>query len=357
MESTSQSTSQNSTHSQVVLDVKNLSVNFRVYGGEVYAVRDVSFNVKAGECLCIVGESGSGKSVTVQSLMGLSSGMITGGKAVLHGNNLLTMTHNQRRKLLGKDIAMIFQDPLASLNPTMTIGHQIEEALLLHTDMNKSARKSRVIELLELVRIPEPKRRIDQYPHELSGGMRQRVMIAMALSCNPKVLIADEPTTALDVTIQAQILALIQELTNRFNMATILITHDLGVVAQMADRVAVMYAGKIVEEGTVDDVFYHSKHPYTVGLKRAMPKDTGSITEPLLPIPGTPPDLFAPPAGCAFAARCSAALGICHSKQPPETRQGNTRASCWLHHDMAVDYRQEAGVSGFEPKAQEGQAP
>lgn len=350
-----QPSSEQTSSTNVVLDVKNLSVNFKVYGGEVYAVRDVSFSVKAGECLCVVGESGSGKSVTVQSLMGLSSGMITGGKALLHGNNLLTMTHNQRRKLLGKDIAMIFQDPLASLNPTMTIGHQIEEALLLHTELSKAERKNRVIELLELVRIPEPKRRIDQYPHELSGGMRQRVMIAMALSCNPKVLIADEPTTALDVTIQAQILALIQELTNRFNMATILITHDLGVVAQMADRVAVMYAGKIVEEGEVDDVFYNSKHPYTVGLKRAMPKDTGSVNEPLLPIPGTPPDLFAPPPGCAFAARCPSALSICHNKQPPEVRKGNIRASCWLHHDMAADYRAEAGVSGFELNAQEGQ--
>ncbi|MEY2987781.1 MAG: hypothetical protein RJB13_1302 [Pseudomonadota bacterium] len=354
MEPTSQTSSKNTAHTNVVLDVKNLSVNFKVYGGEVYAVRDVSFDVRAGECLCIVGESGSGKSVTVQSLMGLSSGTITSGKAILHGNNLLTMTHNQRRKLLGKDIAMIFQDPLASLNPTMSIGNQIDEALLLHTNLSKAERKKRVIELLELVRIPEPKRRIDQYPHELSGGMRQRVMIAMALSCNPKVLIADEPTTALDVTIQAQILALIQELTSRFNMATILITHDLGVVAQMADRVAVMYAGKIVEEGTVDDVFYRSKHPYTVGLKRAMPKDTGSVNEPLMPIPGTPPDLFAPPAGCAFAARCPSALSICHHKQPPESRKGNTRASCWLHHEMAADYRQEAGVVGFEMNAQEG---
>jgi oligopeptide transport system ATP-binding protein len=339
---------------EIVLEVKNLSVNFKVYGGEVYAVRDVSFNVQAGECLCIVGESGSGKSVTVQSLMGLSSGIITHGKAILHGENLLTMSHNERRKRLGKDIAMIFQDPLASLNPTMTIGDQIEEVLKLHTPLTKAQRKARVIELLELVRIPEPRRRIDQYPHELSGGMRQRVMIAMALSCNPRVLIADEPTTALDVTIQAQILALVQELTQRFNMATILITHDLGVVAQMADRVAVMYAGKIVEEGTVDDVFYRSKHPYTVGLKRAMPKDTGSVSEPLLPIPGTPPDLFAPPAGCAFAARCPSALSICHSKQPPESRESNVRASCWLHHELAAEYRRDAGVVGFESSAREG---
>lgn len=330
-----------------VLEVKNLSVNFKVYGGQVYAVRDVSFHVHAGECLCIVGESGSGKSVTVQSLMGLSSGKITSGQALLNGKDLIRMSHNERRKLLGKDIAMIFQDPLASLNPTMSIGNQIEESLKLHTDLTSAQRHARVIELLELVRIPEPKRRIDQYPHELSGGMRQRVMIAMALSCNPKVLIADEPTTALDVTIQAQILTLIQELARKFNMATILITHDLGVVAQMADRVAVMYAGKIVEEGPVDAVFYSSKHPYTVGLKRAMPKDTGSISEPLQPIPGTPPDLFAPPLGCAFAARCPAAMSICHRTQPPEQAVNGIRASCWLHHANAAQYRATAGVTPF----------
>ena len=342
------------TH-ESILDVQNLSVNFRVYGGQVYAVRDVSFNVKAGECLCIVGESGSGKSVTVQSLMGLSSGQISAGKALLNGRDLISMSHGERRKLLGKEIAMIFQDPLASLNPTMTIGHQIEESLMLHTNMNSSQRKSRVIELLELVRIPEPHRRVEQYPHELSGGMRQRVMIAMALACNPKVLIADEPTTALDVTIQAQILTLIQELARKFNMATILITHDLGVVAQMADRVAVMYAGKIVEEGSVDEVFYASKHPYTVGLKRAMPKDTGSVTEPLLPIPGTPPDLFAPPPGCAFAARCSAALAICHRKQPNELKAHGARVSCWLHHENASEFRLDAGITPIDLSARQGQ--
>lgn len=347
----SRSTSPAAAAQKSVLEVKNLSVNFRVYGGQVYAVRDVSFHVRAGECLCIVGESGSGKSVTVQSLMGLSSGRITSGQALLNGQDLIPMTQNERRKLLGKDIAMIFQDPLASLNPTMTIGNQIEESLKLHTNMTAAQRQARVTELLELVRIPEPKRRIDQYPHELSGGMRQRVMIAMALSCNPKVLIADEPTTALDVTIQAQILALIQELARKFNMATILITHDLGVVAQMADRVAVMYAGKIVEEGTVDDVFYASKHPYTVGLKRAMPKDSGSVSEPLQPIPGTPPDLFAPPPGCAFAARCPAAMSICHRTQPPEQTLNGVRASCWLHNDHAAAYRSVAGVTDFGARA------
>lgn len=337
-----------------LLDVRNLSVNFKVYGGQVYAVRDVSFHVKAGECLCIVGESGSGKSVTVQSLMGLSSGKITNGKALLNGKDLIAMSHSERRKLLGKDIAMIFQDPLASLNPTMTIGNQIEESIKLHSTLTASQRSARVVELLELVRIPEPRRRVDQYPHELSGGMRQRVMIAMALACNPKVLIADEPTTALDVTIQAQILALIQELARKFNMATILITHDLGVVAQMADRVAVMYAGKIVEEGTVDEIFYQSKHPYTVGLKRAMPKDTGSVTEPLQPIPGTPPDLFAPPLGCAFAARCASAMVICHRKQPPELKSGSARVSCWLHHSNADSLREGASISALNQTPMKG---
>jgi oligopeptide transport system ATP-binding protein len=331
----------------VILDVKNLIVNFRVHGGEVFAVRDVSFDVRKGECLCIVGESGSGKSVSVQALMGLlpcPPARIVGGEALLAGRDVLKLTPGQRREVLGVDISMIFQDPLASLNPTMTVGKQVEEALLLHTDMSSEQRRQRVLELFELVRIPEPARRIDQYPHELSGGMRQRVMIAMALACNPKVLIADEPTTALDVTIQAQILALIKELTTKFEMATILITHDLGVVAQMADRVAVMYAGKIVEEGTVDEVFYEPKHPYTLGLKRAMPKESGSTSEPLEPIPGTPPDLFAPPPGCAFAPRCPNAMVICHSHQPREQHKGSARVSCWLHHTKAANHRGAAGV-------------
>ena len=332
----------------VVLELKNLVVNFDVHGGQVYAVRDVSFKVRAGECLCIVGESGSGKSVTVQAMMGLlpsPPAHIMGGQALLGEVDLLKQKGCERRKVLGKDIAMIFQDPLASLNPTMTVGEQIEETLKLHTDLNSKKRTERVVEMLELVRIPEPQRRIGQYPHELSGGMRQRVMIAMALACNPKVLIADEPTTALDVTIQAQILSLIKELAQRLQMATVLITHDLGVVAQMADRVAVMYAGKIVEEGLVDEVFYETKHPYTLGLKRAMPKDSGSGSEPLQPIPGTPPDLFSPPPGCAFAARCPSAMVICHSHQSREVKVGNSRTTCWLHHPLAASNTAETGVT------------
>ena len=244
------------TFGNVLLEARDLAVNFVVHKGEVQAVRKVSFQVQQGETLCIVGESGSGKSVTVQTILGLlpsPPARIIGGEIFFEGRNLLKMSPSELRKVAGGDIAMIFQDPLVSLNPTMTLGDQIEESLILHrTWMTAAQRKARVLELMDLVHIPEPARRMRQFPHELSGGMRQRVMIAMALACNPKLLIADEPTTALDVTIQAQILALIHDLSCRLNMATILITHDLGVVAKMADRVAVMYAGKIVEEGTVD---------------------------------------------------------------------------------------------------------
>ncbi len=330
----------------VVLDIRNMEVSFSVHAGNVYAVRNVSFKVHEGECLSIVGESGSGKSVTVQALMGLlpmPPAKLLGGEAYVLGTDILKLSTSEKRKVLGRDIAMIFQDPLTSLNPTMTIGNQIAETLVIHTDLSSAARRDRVLELLELVRIPEPGRRIDQYPHELSGGMRQRVMIAMALACNPKVLIADEPTTALDVTIQAQILSLIKELAQKFKMAIVLITHDLGVVAQMADRVAVMYAGKIVEEGTVDDIFYRSAHPYTLGLKGAMPKveQSGRLES----IPGTPPDLFSPPPGCAFSARCPSALAVCHTHQPPEFKILNGSVSCWLHHGMAKAHRKGAGVA------------
>ncbi len=338
---------------KILLDVKNLSVNFAVHGGEVKAVRDVSFHVLEGETLCIVGESGSGKSVSTQAVMGIlpmPPGKITGGKVQFDGKDLVAMTPKERRQIIGKDITMIFQDPLVSLNPTMTVNDQIAESLVVHTDMNAEQRKKRVLELLELVRIPEPAHRMYQFPHELSGGMRQRVMIAMALACNPKLLIADEPTTALDVTIQAQILVLIKELSKRLNMATILITHDLGVVAKMADRVAVMYAGQIVEEGSVDDVFYRPKHPYTLGLQKAMPKDDGVSGEPLTPIPGTPPDLFAPPVGCAFAPRCGAAMVICKERQPPMTEKGGQRAMCWLQHEKGASLRTAYGLHSVEQR-------
>lgn len=332
----------------LVLDVQHLTVNFKVHGGEVKAVRDVSFQVRRGETLCIVGESGSGKSVTVQALMGIlpvPPAKIMSGMAILEGKrDILTMNTKDLRKVLGVEIAMIFQDPLASLNPTMTVKKQIEETLILHTKLNAKQREDRVLELLDLVRIPEAKQRLHQYPHELSGGMRQRVMIAMALACNPKILIADEPTTALDVTIQAQILALIKEISQKLQMATILITHDLGVVANMADRVVVMYAGKIVEEGTVDDIFYRSKHPYTQGLKLAMPAENGASKRSLQPIRGTPPDLFHPPQGCAFASRCNHAMAICHMRQAPELKRDDARISCWLQAPQAENQRIAAGL-------------
>ena len=337
------------TFGNVLLEARDLAVNFVVHKGEVQAVRKVSFQVQQGETLCIVGESGSGKSVTVQTILGLlpsPPARIIGGEIFFEGRNLLKMSPSELRKVAGGDIAMIFQDPLVSLNPTMTLGDQIEESLILHrTWMTAAQRKARVLELMDLVHIPEPARRMRQFPHELSGGMRQRVMIAMALACNPKLLIADEPTTALDVTIQAQILALIHDLSCRLNMATILITHDLGVVAKMADRVAVMYAGKIVEEGTVDEVFYRPKHPYTLGLKRAMPRDDERSSVPLTPIPGTPPDLFHPPPGCAFAPRCAAAMQVCAVSQPPELSFGTSRTSCWLHHPQAERQRVDYGIA------------
>ena len=341
-----------------LLDVKNLSVNFSVHGGQVMAVRNVSFHVSPGETLCIVGESGCGKSVTMQAVMGIlpmPPARILQGEAWFKGaggdkrserQDLLALSKKERRKILGREIAMIFQDPLASLNPTMTVQDQIEESLKLHTSMDSNARRDRVLELLNLVRIPEPQTRLRQFPHELSGGMRQRVMIAMALACNPKMVIADEPTTALDVTIQAQILNLIKDLSKRLNMATILITHDLGVVARMADRVLVMYAGKVVEEGPVDDIFTHPKHPYTVGLRQAIPPEAGEERRALRSIVGTPPDLFAPPIGCAFAARCEQAMVVCHKMPPPEVRKGSSHVACWLHADAAAAsaQREKAGI-------------
>ena len=333
----------------VLLDVRDLAVEFAVHGGKVKAVRNVSFSVREGETLCIVGESGSGKSVTVQTILGLlpsPPAQVVHGEIKFRGQDLLKLSRGELRAIVGGEIAMIFQDPLVSLNPTMTIHDQIAESLILHTKMTKAERRARVLELLDLVRIPEPERRLKQFPHELSGGMRQRIMIAMALACNPKLLIADEPTTALDVTIQAQILSLIDDLAHRFKMATILITHDLGVVAKMADRVAVMYAGELVEENSVDAIFHHTLHPYTLGLRRAMPKEHAAMaSEPLQPIPGSPPDLFAPPPGCGFAPRCVAAMKVCSTQRPPTVTAGSARVECWLHHPLAAARRLESGIS------------
>lgn len=321
-----------------ILEVKNLSVSFHTYGGEVQAVRDVNFNVHESETLAIVGESGSGKSVTVQSIMRLIAmppGEFKSGNVLMDGEDLVQKSEGQMEQIRGKDIGMIFQDPMTSLNPTMRIGKQITEGLIKHQNMSKKKARERGIELLKLVGIPNPERRIDQFPHEFSGGMRQRAMIAIALSCNPKILIADEPTTALDVTIQAQILDLLREIQKETNTAIILITHDLGVVANAADRVAVMYGGKIVETGTADEIFYKAKHPYTWGLLGSMPK-LHDAKEELQSIPGSPPDLKDPPKGCPFAARCPYAMKVCDKIMPEYTEISDSqKTACWLLDERA----------------------
>jgi len=319
-----------------LLTVENLQVEFDTYGGTVQAVRGVSFSVDQGQTLAIVGESGCGKSVTVQSIMGLipmPPGRITAGSARLRGHEILGRSTVGGKEIRGAEIGMIFQDPMTSLNPTMTIGDQIAEPLQIHRGYSARDAFTEAIRLLELSKIPEAEKRARQYPFEFSGGMLQRAMIAMALSCKPSILIADEPTTALDVTIQAQILDLMQELQKETGMAIILITHDLGVVARMADEVAVMYAGKVVEYGSADDVFYRSAHPYTVGLKEAMPTNDPARQHELKPIDGSPPDLFAPPAGCGYCPRCPHAMQICSDRQPKgHDLHGHHSASCWLHH-------------------------
>ena len=290
-----------------LLAVENLQVEFDTYGGTVQAVRGVSFSVEQRQTLAVVGESGCGKSVTVQSIMGLiptPPGRIKAGSARLRGHEILGRSTIGGKQIRGAEIGMIFQDPMTSLNPTMTIGDQIAEPLQVHRGYSARDAFTEAIRLLELSKIPEAAKRARQYPFEFSGGMLQRAMIAMALSCKPSILIADEPTTALDVTIQAQILDLMHELQKETGMAIVLITHDLGVVARMADEVAVMYAGKVVEYGSADDVFYRSAHPYTVGLKEAMPTNDPARQHVLKPIDGSPPDLFAPPAGCGYCPRC-----------------------------------------------------
>lgn len=321
-----------------VLEVKDLHVSFDTYAGEVKAVRGVSFDLYKGETLAIVGESGSGKSVTSQSLMRLipsPPGRIPKGQVLFEGRDLVTLSEKEMQEIRGRDISMIFQDPMTSLNPTMTIGNQIMESFIKHQKLGRSEARARAIELLELVGIPFAKERVDQYPHQFSGGMRQRIVIAIALACNPKVIIADEPTTALDVSIQAQILELLKDIQKKMGTSIIFITHDLGVVANMADRVAVMYAGKIVEIGEVDEIFYDPKHPYTWGLLGSMPSlDTDD--EELMSIPGSPPDMFKPPVGDAFAARNPYALKVDLEFEPPMFKISDTHyAATWLLHEMA----------------------
>lgn len=323
-----------------LLEVEDLRVEFDTYGGTVQAVRGVSFSVSAGKTLAIVGESGCGKSVTVQTLMGLvpmPPGRMRAGKARLRGRDILGTRQIDGRDFRGSEIGMIFQDPMTSLNPTMTIGSQIAETLEVHRGWNHKRAFARAIELLDLVHIPEAAQRAKQYPFEFSGGMLQRAMIAMAIACEPAILIADEPTTALDVTIQAQVLDLMANLQRDHGTAIILITHDLGVVARMADEIAVMYAGQIVERGSVDDIFYHPAHPYTVGLRAAMPSNDPKAEHRLMPIEGSPPDLFSPPEGCAYAARCPHAMRICSAFEPEAFVVGEGHSGrCWLHHDKVA---------------------
>ena len=329
-----------------LLEVKNLCVNFGTYGGEVKAVRGVTFDLHKGETLAIVGESGSGKSVACKTIMRIlsSNGYIKDGQILFDGKDLTKISEKDMQKVRGKDIAMIFQDPMTSLNPTMTIGKQIMEPIIKHQGFSKEDARKRAIELIELVGISDAEKRFKQYPHQFSGGMRQRIVIAISLACNPKVLIADEPTTALDVTIQAQILELIKDLQEKTGVAVIFITHDLGVVANMADRVAVMYAGKIIEYGTSDDIFYDPKHPYTWGLLGSMPTlDIGD--NDLYNIPGTPPDLMDPPKGDAFALRSAYAMKIDHLAEPPMFKVSDTHyAATWLLHPLAPKIERPVNV-------------
>ena len=320
--------------SEYLVDIQHERLSFFTPAGEVKALNDVSIQLNDGEVLGIVGESGSGKSVTAYSLMGLTAypGKLVGGTIDFNGHRINDLSEKEFRKIRGNEVSIIFQDPMTSLNPVYTIGNQIMEVILLHTDKNKEQARARAKELLELVGINEPEKRLKQYPHELSGGMRQRVMIAIALACEPKLLIADEPTTALDVTIQAQILELMMELKEKLGMAIIMITHDLGVVASMCDKIAVMYAGRIVEYGTTDDIFYNPKHEYTKGLLKSIPRLDAKEHERLVPIEGTPIDLLNPPAGCPFAPRCSNCMKICLREMAPVTTFDDVHyTQCWMN--------------------------
>ena len=321
-----------------LLEVKDLRTSFSTHAGEVQAVRGVTFHLDRGEALGIVGESGCGKSVTMMSIMRLLSdnGKLVSGEIYFDGKDLSTAKEKEMESVRGNDIGMIFQDPMTSLNPVFTVGDQLVEPLMKHRKVSKKEAWNQAIKMLELVGIPSPENRMKQYPHEFSGGMRQRVMIAMSLICEPKLIIADEPTTALDVTIQAQILDLMKDLKEKLNTSIILITHDLGVVADLCTRINVMYGGIVVETGTTEDIFYRGRHPYTWGLLNSVPNPKSDVKEKLQPIEGQPPDLLKPPVGCPFAARCKYAMKVCLQKQPPlfDIAEGH-KAACWLCHENA----------------------
>jgi len=337
---------------ETILNVKNLAVSFHAYAGEVQAVRGVNWHLNQNETVAIVGESGCGKTVSVQTVMGLLQkppGFVKSGEVLFCGMDMLTLSEEKLREIQGNQMSMIFQDPLTYLNPTMRVGEQIAESYRLHHKVTRREAKERVLEIMRLVSFPEPERSMKYYPHQLSGGMRQRIMVAMALICDPKILFADEPTTALDVTIQAQIIELMNDLKNKLNTSIVLITHDLGVVANMAQRIYVMYAGKIVEHGDARTVFYHPKHPYTWGLLFSVPRLDIGQTGGLPFIPGTPPDLISPPKGCAFAARCKNAMNICAKEEPPcvDFSEPGHFASCWLYHpEAAIRYAADISKEG-----------
>ncbi len=324
-----------------ILDVQDLYTTFKTDNGDVHAVNGVNFSLEPGKTLGIVGESGSGKSVTAYSVMQIlaDNGGVTGGRILYKGEDLLGFDKKQMAGFRGKCCSIIFQDPMTSLNPVFSIGYQLEEAVLLHTDRSRKEARERAIEMLTLVGVNEPARRIKQYPHELSGGMRQRVMIAMALACEPDILIADEPTTALDVTIQAQILELMKELQQKLGMAIIMVTHDLGVIAAMCDEIIVMYGGRVCERGTADDIFYAPAHEYTKGLLHSIPK-LSNTDERLIPIGGTPINLLNMPKGCAFCPRCDAAMKICLKQTPLEIEVADHHfAACWMN--IKEEYEEE----------------
>lgn len=323
-----------------LLEIKDLKISFKTFFGEVEAVRGVTFDVGKKETVAIVGESGCGKSVTaagIMQLLPMPPAFYKGGEIIFDGENLLDKSEKEMQGIRGKRIAMIFQDPMTSLNPTMRVGDQIVESLIKHTGMSRKEADQKAIEMLELVSVPQPEKRVRQYPHEFSGGMRQRVMIALAMVCDPQLLIADEPTTALDVTVQAQILDLMKDIQQKFGMSIIIITHDLGVVADVADRLVVMYAGQILEQGTTEEIFDNPMHPYTRRLLGSVPRLDMSKDKPLNSIDGTPPDLYIPPKGCSFYDRCSDAMKVCKDNLPDFIEHTDEhRSRCWLNHPMVI---------------------